>query len=364
MSFMDRIHVKDCEFLKYMDNYCGEREIAIFGYGLATENMYKLLIAHGITPHHVVVNSRFLKPNMQIGDLAVEAMEDLYVSLDHKIDIIMIPQGYQESWLEPFADKINEVLFFDVTPALADTGGGVCIRPFDYWMQREEQLDDIYSRLSDELSRRSLVAYISQLIDGKYSHSDGLIKQPSYFDESFLQFDRNEVFVDCGAFNGEDTENFFQRTPVDSRAIIFEADPYNCRLVDDRLNSNPYRYSLIRKAVWNHEGTLRFSSSGKPSSQVGDSGTLVLCSSIDKTVDELKLIPTYIKMDIEGAEIKALEGAAGVIKRYKPRLAICVYHRADDLLNIWNYINSFGLDYKFYLRKHGRGHQETVLYAV
>jgi len=73
---------------------------------------------------------------------------------------------------------------------------------------------------------------------------------------------------------------------------------------------------------------------------------------------------TYIKMDIEGAETKALHGAKRIIQEHKPRLAICVYHNPEDYFNIPLLIKQFVPEYKLYLRHHGKGCLETVVYAA
>ena len=74
---------------------------------------------------------------------------------------------------------------------------------------------------------------------------------------------------------------------------------------------------------------------------------------------------TYIKMDVEGAELLSLMGAEETIRKYKPKLAICVYHRFDDLLTIPKYIKSLSSEYKFYLRAHDKPYFfDLVLYAI
>lgn len=69
-------------------------------------------------------------------------------------------------------------------------------------------------------------------------------------------------------------------------------------------------------------------------------------------------------MDIEGAELNALMGAESTIRTYKPILAICVYHKKEDLIDIPQFIMSIRADYKFYLRAYSRCTQELVLYAI
>lgn len=71
-----------------------------------------------------------------------------------------------------------------------------------------------------------------------------------------------------------------------------------------------------------------------------------------------------IKMDIEGSELRALEGAKQLIQKYKPRLAICIYHRPEDVTDILQYIRTLVPEYKLYIRHHAINQCETVVYAV
>lgn len=71
----------------------------------------------------------------------------------------------------------------------------------------------------------------------------------------------------------------------------------------------------------------------------------------------------FIKMDIEGAELDALRGAANVIARDRPFLAISVYHKPGDVLALMQYIHEIVPDYQFWLRHYGALFYETVLYA-
>ena len=83
---------------------------------------------------------------------------------------------------------------------------------------------------------------------------------------------------------------------------------------------------------------------------------------IDEIVGEDKV--SFIKMDIEGAELKALEGAKETILKWYPRLAICIYHKYEDIYEIGDYILSLNPNYKLYIRHYSTCMWETVLYAV
>ena len=87
----------------------------------------------------------------------------------------------------------------------------------------------------------------------------------------------------------------------------------------------------------------------------------VECVPLDAVISEKV---TFIKMDIEGSEMKALSGARRLITTYKPKLAICIYHKLDDLWKILQYIHSLVPEYKFYVRHHSILYVDTVLYAT
>jgi len=113
------------------------------------------------------------------------------------------------------------------------------------------------------------------------------------------------------------------------------------------------------------EGFLNMSGVGGGASIVDNGNYKIKVTAIDKFVERNNLSKVdFIKMDIEGAELKALEGGEGTIKKFKPKLAICVYHRGDDILEIPEYIKSLGSDYKLYLKHNSTGMDETVLYAI
>lgn len=93
-------------------------------------------------------------------------------------------------------------------------------------------------------------------------------------------------------------------------------------------------------------------------------GVKIMATSIDNVLDGKKA--TFIKMDIEGSELMALRGAKNTITKWLPKLAISVYHKNEDMLEIPQYINDIALNkYDFYLRHHHSLCQnETVLYCI
>jgi len=119
----------------------------------------------------------------------------------------------------------------------------------------------------------------------------------------------------------------------------------------------------IPYALWNERTILCFDEEGTSGSKVSGRGrSKVRVDSIDNIHFKDKV--SFIKMDIEGAEMNALKGAEKVILRDKPDLAICIYHRFEDLIEIPMYVKQLLPEYKLYVRHHSDRSIETVLYAT
>ena len=92
-------------------------------------------------------------------------------------------------------------------------------------------------------------------------------------------------------------------------------------------------------------------------------GTVTIeTAAIDEIVKDDKV--TFLKLDVEGAEMKALQGAKNTILKNKPRLAVCIYHKPEDIIEIPAYLLSLNPDYHFYIRHYKLSYNETVLYAI
>ena len=133
-----------------------------------------------------------------------------------------------------------------------------------------------------------------------------------------------------------------------------------------RLRKNTYRNEdivIYNQGCWKENTVLKFDNIGSTSSAVSDAEDAIeiqVCS-LDRISDCLDA--SFIKMDIEGAELEALKGAEQIIRNFKPKLAICAYHKPEDLYTLPELIKSFRDDYVFYLRHYTDTLYETVLYA-
>jgi len=186
-----------------------------------------------------------------------------------------------------------------------------------------------------------------------------------YFGMDFINYSDNEVYVDVGCLDGYTIQKFIEHCGGNYKKIYgMEPDPRNFIRTQQCVNDNGFEnVVLVEKGAWSKEDILRFSCVVGGGFQISADGedSLAVTSTDDMVGDDAV---TFIKMDVEGAELEALKGAASTIKRNKPKLAICVYHKAADIIEIPVFIESLTADYKFYLRHHTNSYMETVLYAV
>ena len=195
-------------------------------------------------------------------------------------------------------------------------------------------------------------------------------KDHEYFDENIIHLGDNETFVDCGALDME-TSMFFTERCLNAgvrglTVYAFEPESNNylrCIGNLDYFHRNSVNANVYKKGVWDEDKTLGFVSGLGDASKVSDTGTdeTIEVVALDSVIEEQV---TFIKMDIEGAELNALKGAKRLISTYRPKLAVCLYHKPEDIITIPKYVKSLVPDYKLYVRHYSNNTGEFVLYAV
>jgi len=218
---------------------------------------------------------------------------------------------------------------------------------------------------SDDKSKEEFVAQIAWRTSLDASllplHSSA---DETYFPDDLFVLHNHEVLVDCGAFDGDSLAACLKRTKGEfSKIIGIEADLSNFEKLRASLNKfDASKVSLIPKAVGAFSGKVRFDATGTAGSIVGSGSTEVDCVALDDIMDGI--VPTFIKMDIEGSEPAALCGAEKLISKHRPVLAICLYHAQEHLWEIPLHLKSLVPDYRLFLRRYCDECWELVCYAV
>lgn len=218
--------------------------------------------------------------------------------------------------------------------------------------------------MADEFSLREFLRQVRWRALGDF----GELSPPhphQYFPDGLFALSSHEVFVDCGAYNGITVQRFIQRAPDFLKIHAIEADPRNYAELCRCLAEMPQRERIQahRVAVGADHSTVRFESTGTVQSAVSTQG--------DIEVEQVPLDdllqgeePTYIKMDIEGAEFGALQGARNLIRKSQPLLAVCLYHTPIDFWRIPLLIHELAPDHSVFIRPHVEDGWDLVAYAV
>ena len=307
--------------------------------------------------------------NLPFSDLPLfKDAVDAFVVMSHRIDEIgpeLDAYGIKYYWKELFPsekDRLSDYAIENSTEILA---------------AGDERLVNAKNLLCDDFSRQVFEQRLK--MQRSASPSDKLKIQKeiysyyvnSYFpDDIFPPLTNKEIYIDAGTCLGNEIIDFMKLVDNKySHIYSFEPDEINFERLK-KMFSGFDRVTVLNKGLYSESDCLEFVKRGFSDS------FLVGCRNescdADETehvnvvaLDEIVAAPvSLIKMDIEGAEIPALIGAENLIKKYHPKLAICVYHNMSDLWKIPELIYKFSPDYRIYLRHVEMNTSGTILYAV
>jgi FkbM family methyltransferase len=187
-----------------------------------------------------------------------------------------------------------------------------------------------------------------------------------------VEVEPGDVSIDGGSCWGDTALYMAEKGGPNGKVFAVEFVPNNVAILKKNLALNPSleaRVEVVENPLWETSGKRLYMLDRGPASRVYETqepGTTAIDTlSIDDLVAQRGLQKVdFIKMDIEGAELPSLKGAIETIKRFRPKLAICVYHRPQDWLEISRFVESLGLGYKMYLDHFTVFAEETVLFCT
>ena len=239
-------------------------------------------------------------------------------------------------------------------------------RFIDNKKQMISNLEKTYNILADKKSKAIFKAILKRIFN--YINNQFVMavfaETDQYFSSEIIKMTDHEHFIDAGAYTGDTLELFLNKTNYKfNRYTAFELN----RKTFDKLKSNvdklhcKNKIKLINMGLWNESTTMAFYS-GDLDSSIGKGSSTCKTTTLDEACKQEEV--NFLKMDIEGAELNALKGGAGIIREQAPKLAISLYHKIEDLWEIPLYIKSLDPDYKIYLRHYSNVDDDTICYAV
>jgi FkbM family methyltransferase len=366
-DILNRISVRgDC--LPALINEIRQESIplVLLGTGALGAHFYDLFTQQGIHVEDVAVHRRYWKEGMELFGRKVLPLEDVLAN-NSEMNVFCALQFLKHT--KEMADrllsagKVKNVFAYD-------TG---CIHwgyhslGYDFLVSHKDRFSLLYDQLEDQLSRDTLVAYLNQRISGRPGYLEQVCNVDKLFPSDIIHPTSDETVVDCGAFDGTSILAFVEAMrmlglELSAPMYALEPDATN----RERLKKNcgaVHDFRVIPLGAWDAKTTLHFSDGSGATSRILEEGGITI--EVDR-IDSIfaDILVSYIRMDIEGAEMNALIGAENTIRRLQPKLGIAVYHRPDDLVRIPQYLRTLNHGYKLYLRAHSYGANDVFLYAL
>lgn len=239
----------------------------------------------------------------------------------------------------------------------------------------KDEILTVFDALDDDRSRAVYLNVLMTRADCRLPDEDIVCGDQYFAVPAFAGRNPSEVFLDCGAFVGDSVEQYlWKHEGVFGKIICFEPDTANFAAMQYRMerlkrewNIPDSKLEMYPYAVGAEEETSVLSqntaNNGLGSKLVKADGQTdgIICRTVPLTpyISEHSII----KADIESYEYQMLAGAADAIRQYRPKISVCIYHNAVDLVSIPMLLYRLNPQYRLRVRQHAHQIAETVLYA-
>lgn len=318
------------------------KPVVIYGMGNGAEKIISVLKEYGVEVADIFASDEFVRGHSFLGYKVLK-----YSEVCEKYDdfnIVLAFATHLDDMLQKIKIMNEEHSVF--APDVPVAGDGIFTRK--YFDENKDKFEYIYNKLADEESKKVYEDIINFKISGKVKYlynSTTYNKNDIYQD--ILKLNDHETIVDMGAYDGDTIREFTAYTGQKYNHIYaLEPDEKNYKKLTKNTNGMQ-GVSLYNIGAWEKKDTLIFSKKAGRNSKLSSEGVPVSVTDIDSLIDDEV---TMLKMDIEGAELKALNGCKNTIKKYSPKLYVCAYHRNEDLFALPMKILELNENYKIYFR--------------
>ena len=317
-----------------------DKPLVLYGMGLGAEKIMSELEQRGMRADDIFASDEFVRGHSFKGYKVLRYSEVCEKYKD--FNIVLCFASHIDEVIDRIAEIDSEHTVF--APDVPVAGGGLFTR--EYITENEEKFEKAYSLLADEESKRVYKDILNFKVSGKIKYLLSSFCDKSKVYSDILNLNENEEIIDLGAYDGDTIKEFTAATGGKYKHITaLEPDKKSYKKLLKNTDGMK-NISTLNMGVWSKRDTLIFDAEAGRNSKLSAEGVSVEVTDIDS----LNIAPTFIKADIEGSEMKALEGAEKTIKKYLPKLYICAYHRNEDLFALPLKIKELSEKYKIYFR--------------
>ncbi len=353
---MKKIKINFEKKTRLLSKFIEGKKIVLFGYNEIAIYFLRINLTN-----ICVVEKNFLK-KIKIKPLNIkfQQIEDI------KNDVIFVNcvTGVNAGLIYEKLTKLNKICFSWITVKNIFNYNDInywYLGNFDkFFRKNSKNFEEIFYKFNDLKSKKDFLKILNYKVTG----NEGVFKylkntSPQYIPD-FIDFSNIKNIVDVGSFDGDTIESLNHYGIIYETLYAIEPDKINFNILKNKFKNNKNIY-LINKALGS-KNECKYLHSDSDRSKITKNETRQKVSII--SLDELKIKPDYIKVDIEGYEHEFIEGARITIQKYKPKLAICVYHKESDFYSIPQKIFKLNQNYQIFFRHYSYGFTESVMYFV
>lgn len=329
----------------------GKMKVLLFGAGSRGCYVLSWLRRKQINPV-AVIDSNCKKAGTDFYGIRVITLEDVNIMLQREPDNYLVVMATSLcTGLEQIKRRLYLSGVVDIVEIVRDHIIGIEeANRQHYFLQNREKMMNVLGQMGDQKSKEVLCEYLRGIFVNDYYMLPILPSVHKYMGDGLFENRKDEVFVSVGGSTGDTIFYFLENYSEFSKIFCFEGESLAYASMQSNLTILPTEVESRIEAVNRFVGKKTEGNVVKLDDVLADSNV------------------SLISMDIEGMELEALMGAESVICEYLPILAICAYHKKEDLIELTAYIHSLSDQYQFFVRKYASHikwtNGELVLYAI
>jgi FkbM family methyltransferase len=339
-----------------------ERPVFLFGTGVYAYVLARYLAASGVRVACAVVDRDFksvdtfmglnVRTTEEIGDEIIKAHVVVGVTNYPPVVRRLLDRGAKHTHVIDIPDYLN------MPHAFMDKA---------FVELHEVEFNRAYDCFEDELSKQSYVALVKAKVCEDVKHLEPVVRLDNiYFPKTEFVVRSGEVFLDVGGYTGDTVKEFHVATDGKYKKVLsLEPSEVNFGELKKTVSSlDLTRVSALKVGAWDERATLCFAAKAMHiDNQITESGDQSIeVDTIDSLVEQAGIDITLAKLDINGAEYRALMGAVGTIRRCRPRVIVRL-HTKEDMYQIPLLLKKISPDIKLYLRQRSYFSMMAILYA-
>lgn len=327
------------ELWQYLKN--ADKPIVLYGMGNGADKIIAVLEEYGISFKGVFASDGFVR-NKEFHGFKISTYNELKEKFGDMIVLLCFGSARDEV-IQNVKRIANEQELY--APEVPVIGGGLFTEK--YLKDNIDAFIEVYNRLADDKSKQTFINTVKYKLSGKIDYLfECQVREDEPYEE-FLKLSEKESFLDLGAYTGDTVSDFITRAGDYEKIIAVEPDLKTFKKL--QRNTEGIRdIEIINKCISDFSGKGKFAMNAGRNSVVCETGDTTDFITVDDLLTDGKI--SFIKMDVEGEEIKAISSAKNTILKNKPKMLISCYHRTDDLISIPREVFKIRDDYKIYIR--------------